>query len=276
MEELIECYGTEDDSEDTVLDSEVTVLDSEVTVLDSEVTFPDNDGLGIIPHTLQTEDTGKMFEMAICLAYGITYDGKYKYGMELPNQLRTRLEPISSIYPNLQHTAKRGARYDFTSITDPTKHLSAKTTKKGIGKVAPQVIGQCQPHKFCDILGIQSTTIPSLKEYIQTHIPEILKVLVEHTFDCPNLYYNQEKDSIQYITWTTDIFSIDWENFPMKWTRKWDEWENSSTLKTVYEGKEYALVEFQFHTKNRTNMAIRWYYENVITIFRKNMHIIHL
>ena len=32
---------------------------------------------------LKTEDTGKMFEMAICYAYGIEYNGKYKYSMEL-------------------------------------------------------------------------------------------------------------------------------------------------------------------------------------------------
>jgi hypothetical protein len=49
--------------------------------------------------TLKTEDTGKMFEMAICLAYGIPYDGKYKYDMVVLNaelvmtlqQLMTRL-----------------------------------------------------------------------------------------------------------------------------------------------------------------------------------------
>ena len=29
-----------------------------------------------------TEDLGKIFEMAICLEYEITYDGNYKYSME--------------------------------------------------------------------------------------------------------------------------------------------------------------------------------------------------
>jgi hypothetical protein len=92
---------------------------------------------------LLTEDLGKMFEMAICLTFGIPYDGKYKYGMEFPEQLKPRLAKLTELFPMCSHTAKKGARYDYTSV-DGTQHLSAKTNKKGkkIGRVAPQVIGQ--------------------------------------------------------------------------------------------------------------------------------------
>lgn len=44
---------------------------------------------------LQTEDTGKIFEMAICLAYDIPYDGKYKYSMEIPQKLKLRLSKLT-------------------------------------------------------------------------------------------------------------------------------------------------------------------------------------
>ena len=44
--------------------------------------------------------------------------------------------------------------------------------------------------------------------------------------------------------------------------------------KIIIKEKEYALLEFQFHTKNRTNMAIRWCYENFLTIFKENLCII--
>jgi hypothetical protein len=80
---------------------------------------------------LQTEDTGKIFEMAICLAYNIPYDGNYKYGMEEPERLKHRLSKLLELFPMCSHTAKRGSRYDYTSDTDANKHLSAKTTKKG-------------------------------------------------------------------------------------------------------------------------------------------------
>jgi|AntAceMinimDraft_5_1070358.scaffolds.fasta_scaffold19273_2 hypothetical protein len=223
------------------------------------------------PKKVSTEDTGKIFEMAICLAYGIKYDGKYNYDMGLPEKLKQRLDKLVELHPACKHSANKGGRYDFTSVTDETIHLSAKSTKKGIGKVAPQVIGQCQPKKFCESVGIAYTTITELKQYIQTHILTILPILVSYTFDCPNIYYNQQEDTIRYITLN---IPIEWDKYNFKWTCNCNEWNNSSTLKVIVEEKELALLEFQFHTKSRTNMAIRWCYENFLTIFNQNLCII--
>jgi hypothetical protein len=217
------------------------------------------------PVGLLTEDTGKIFEMAICLANDTPYDGRYKYSMEKAEQLKQRVSVVFDTVKYI-HTAKKGARYDFTS-TDHTKHLSAKSTKKG-GKVAPQVIGQAQPRKFCDIMGVPYTTNAELKQYIQTDIVHILPVLASYTFDCPILYYNEQKDTIRYITY---IQPIQWEQYQFRWTCHWNEWSNSSTLKIMVEDSEFALVEFQIHSKKRTNMAIRWFYENVLTVFKPNL-----
>jgi hypothetical protein len=225
------------------------------------------------PKKILTEDTGKIFEMAICLAYGIPYDGKYKYEMEIPEKLKSRLTKVVELFPMCSHTAKKQARYDFTSLTDETKHLSAKSTKKGVGKVAPQVIGQSQPNKFCEIIGIPYINIKDLKEYIQTNILTLLPILVSYTFDCPNIYYNKQKDTIRFITLNKPI---EWDKYKFKWTCDWNEWRNSSTLKIIVEENEMALLEFQFHTKSRTNMVIRWYYENFLTIFNQNLCIIHM
>jgi hypothetical protein len=222
---------------------------------------------------LQTEDTGKIFEMAICLAYNIPYDGNYKYSMELAEKLKERLSKLLELFPVCIHTAKKGSRYDYTCLTDERKHLSAKSTKKGVGKIAPQVIGQSQPKKFCELIGVEYTTIPVLKQYIQTEIIKIIPILVDYTFDCPTIYYNKEKDTIRYITLTTPI---EWENYSFKWTCDWVAWKNSSMLKVIIEGKEIALLEIQFHTKNRTNMAIRWCYENFLTIWKDNLTIYDL
>ena len=237
--------------------------------------------------TLLTEDTGKMFEMAICLAYGIPFDGKYKYGMELPIALQPRLAKLPTLFPKCTHSAKRGARYDFTCIDDTTKHLSAKTIKKGGAKVAPQVIGQAQPQKFCDELGIPFTTVADLKQYIQTNITTILPHLITHTFDCPNLYYHQEEDKIWFIELAKEI---DWTKMAFEWTKTGADWNNSSTLKIKIPQPEaesgssssakkttprgfVALVEFQFHTASRTNMAVRWCYDNLLNIFRDHFTI---
>lgn len=217
-----------------------------------------------------TEDTGKMFEMAICLAYGIEYDGKYKYDMELPRSLLPRLAKLPELFPKCTHSAKRGSRYDFTCIENPAMHLSAKTIKKGSGKVAPQVIGQAQPLKFCEELGIPYTDVPTLKNYIQTNITTILPHLVSHTFDCPNIYYHQEEDKIWFIQMVKDI---DWSRMSYEWTKTCDDWNNSSTLKVRTSRGFVALVEFQFHSSSRTNMAVRWCYDNLLDIFRDNFSI---
>lgn len=227
----------------------------------------------VVQTVLKTEDTGKMFEMAICVAWGIPYDGKYKYSMELAERLKPRLSKLIELFPMCRHTATKGSRYDYTALDDSTKHLSAKSTKAGVGKVAPQVVGQAQPKKFCEIIGIEYTTDADLKKYIQTHVVEIIRILVSYTFDCANVYYNAEEDTIRYITLTTPI---DWDKYEFKWTRDWAKWRNSSTLKIIREEKEYALLEFQFHTASRTNMAIRWCYENFLTVFKENLSIVDI
>lgn len=59
---------------------------------------------------LLTEDLGKMFEMAICLTFGIPYDGKYKYGMELPEELKPRLSKLVELFPCAQpYRQERGS-----------------------------------------------------------------------------------------------------------------------------------------------------------------------
>jgi hypothetical protein len=152
-------------------------------------------------------------------------------------------------------------------------HFSAKSTKKGVGKVAPQVIGQSQPKKFCEIIGIEYTSISSLKQYIQTEIIKIIPVLLEYTFDCPNIYYNKEKDTIRYITLDQPI---EWSSYSYKWTCNWEDWKNSSTLKIIVDENEISLLEFQFHTKSRTNMAIRWCYEHFLQSFASHLTIIDI
>ena len=220
---------------------------------------------------LKTEDTGKIFEKAICEVYGIDYVGPYKY--EEPSEnLKTRLSKLTEIFPMCRHSASKGARYDFTDVINESNHLSAKSTKGGVGKVAPQVIGQSQPQKFCDIMEIEFTSVPDLKKYIQENIKTIIPVLVSYTFDCPNIYYNKSKNTIRYITLDSQI---PWNECNFKWTREFDKWNNSSTLKILKDDKAYSLVEFQFHTKSRTNMAIRWFYENFLTVFKDYITIVN-
>jgi hypothetical protein len=226
--------------------------------------------------SLKTEDTGKIFEKAICDGYGIPYDGPFKYSQEEADKLVPRLKKLidDDLFPQCSHTASSGSRYDFTSI-DGTRHLSAKSNKKEGGKVAPQVVGQAHPKKFCQVLGIEYISPEQLKKYIQEHIVDsILPLLWAHTFDSQIIYYVKETGEISFVTPTISV--VNWSEYQYDWTCTYDEWKNSSRLKIVIDGKEETILEFQFHSKNRQNMAVRWIFGTVLRLFKNHFSIVSL
>jgi hypothetical protein len=223
------------------------------------------------PVDVKTEDTGKCFEMAICLAYSVPFNGKFNYDIARPQKLASRLEKLTTLFPQCTHS-KPGSRYDFISL-DGEKYLSAKSTKRGVGKVAPQVIGQCSPQKFSETLGIPFTNNKALKQHIQGNIGSILPVLVHHTFDCSTIFYNEAADTIRYIEM---IKKPEWNKYEFEWTCDFESWKNSSTCKIKTEEATLSLIEFQFHTKSRTNMAVRWCFENFLQVFKENLYCVNL
>ena len=222
-----------------------------------------------------TEDIGKMFEMAICMVYETSYNGKYKYDLVLPNLLQQRLCKMKEIFID-KYTHNGGQhKYDFTNDLTKDKHISAKTTKKGVGKIAPQTIGQCSPKKFCLILEIEYISNLELKKYIQTNIKTVLPILCKNTFNknTSMIYYNHDKSTIRIINLVNDI---DFSKQDYVWTNQYDTWNNSSVVKIKKDNKFVSLVEFQFHSTSRTNMAIRWFCENFLDMFRNNLTIVDL
>jgi hypothetical protein len=234
--------------------------------------------------TLKTEDTGKIFEKAICDAYGIPYDGPFQYSQADVDKLTPRLKRLvtDNLFPACVHTASKGARYDFTALGSGSDsgsgHLSAKSNKKKGGKIAPQVVGQSHPQKFCQELGIGYTTPEDLKQYIQANIMTVLPMLWKYTFDSPIVYYVKDTNDIRFITASG---SPDWSSFQYVWTRTHDKWTNSSSLKVIIEEgcgkrKEESILEFQFHTKSRQNMAVRWTIDKVLRIFSGHFTVVSL
>jgi hypothetical protein len=221
----------------------------------------------LVPRVV-TEDLGKIFEKAICLLYGTAYDGHYRYSLDSATQLQTRLARLPTLCPALTHTAKGGGVYDFTGLHDSTFHLSAKTTKRD-GKIAPQLVGQAQPAAFCQRVGIPEMSVPELKCYIQEHITTILPILERNTFSCPTLYYNQASNRCCYIKQKAPI---DWASQAFVWTKPHAVWANSSTLKIGSTG----ILEVQFHSASRSNMAVRWCFEKLLSTFAANFEIVEL
>lgn len=211
--------------------------------------------------------------MAICLTYNIPFDGNYNYGMDVPLSLIPRLQKLKELFPLCIHTGRTDLKYDFTGCEDNDLHMSAKTTKEK-GKVAPQIIGQPQPKRFCEIIGISYTNNADLKKYIQENITTILPILIDHTFHCPMIYYNKYDNTLRFIELISPII---WNNMNYTWTKNYNEWKGSSSLKILKpDGSSIAILEVQFHEKSRTNMANRWYFENFIEIFKDHLSIKNL
>lgn len=260
-----------------------TEIIAKIKVLKGLITAARKRAKAIAPSSLKTEDTGKMFEYATCLALGTPFQGTYKYSVEeaaaLAPRIATLLERACSARPAFTHTAGKGGRYDFTAPAPedgvPPQHLSTKTTKRGVGMIAPQVIGQAQPAKFAELLGIPYSSSEgnvALKRHIQENITALLPALAHFAFDCPTLFYNKGSDRMCHVVVREPI---PWREMTFTWSRPWDSWTNSSSLMLTLPGAAapVRLMEFQFHT-TRTNMAVRWCYETFLTVFKPHLDIL--
>lgn len=212
---------------------------------------------------VRTESLGKMFEMAICKAIDTPFCGNYKYHSP-PQKLVSKLKELTStLRPGLRHTAAGGARYDF-SADDEKVHISAKTSKQAMGKVAPQVIGQPSVEKFREMMGIPEAS--DLRQEIYYRIVDMLPVIASYTFDSRIVYYNQKRGEILRIQLTSPI---DFSELSFSWTRTPEQWTNSNTLKA----DGVSLLEIQIHSKSRSNLTLRWNLENVIKLFSEHFDV---
>ena len=236
-----------------------------------------------------TEDLGKQFEMGICMLYGIAYDGKYKYTYSSAEALSERMCKLKELFPyNIRHIAKNGSPYDFVreelevEVEEGEekmnaympRYLSAKTTKKD-GKVCPQVIGQPSRKKFCEYFALNmESTLEDIKMYIEEPLglKKLLHMYIQHTFDCPVIYYNKHKNLLLFIQmkeqidWDKYIDAIQFSHNVKK--RKWNESTSISINKTT-------IGEFQVHN-HRDCIKFRWAFEKILTTFSENFDVVYI
>ncbi len=218
-----------------------------------------------------TEDLGKMFEMGICLLYGIDYDGTYSYSMDEAHKLKDRVNKLKEVFPyNIKHVAKNGNQYDFESAEDKTINLSAKTTKKD-GKVCPQVIGQPSKKKFCEHFGVDSSyDLEQIKNFIKDNVTNLLERYCSTTFDCPIIYYNKHKNLLLFVKLKEHI---DWtkQEIVFKHIRDNKKWNESTTIYI----NNISIGEFQVHN-HRDCIKFRWVFEKMLDVFKHNFDVVNL
>ena len=226
--------------------------------------------LGLVPR-VKTEDTGHIFEMAICLTLKIEYIGKFKYSMNKAEELSSHMSKLHEyVTEPLVHTASGQGKYDFTG---DTIKLSAKSNKKG-HKIAPQSIGQTTKNKFCKAFGFSNEIDnQELKSQIIQNIKNMLGLYIENTFDCPILYYHEKDATITLIKYDNNT-PIDWNNQKIHFTQSDISWKEGNTVKVEAEsGLINPIGEFQFHN-HRNCIKFRWDIKNLIDSF-SNSFIIH-
>lgn len=241
----------------------VRKLPDDVIIIDDPIVLPSK--------PLQTEDLGKIFEMAICLLYETPFECKYKYSMEDAILLRSRIEPLLVLFPyKIRHISKNGNQYDFCGIDDEEVKLNAKTTKKN-GKVCPQVIGQPTKKKFCQFFSIDiCVSLEEIKIYIETNVSNMLMIYFDLTFDCDIVYYNQKTNILQLIKLKK---KIEWSEYLIEFShkKKNKQWRESSTISI----NNITIGEFQVHN-HRDCIKFRWAFENLLIVFADSFDVINL
>ena len=220
------------------------------------------------------EELGKTLEAAVCHHLMIEYNGKFKYSTEKAHAMSAKLKLIE-VFPLLRdakitHTAKGGGRYDYTVELDgEISRISAKSNyKHSEDRVAPQKLAQVQPLLFNqEVFKDKYIDNYDLKRKIQMNAVHVAKYMERLPFDCPIVYYVKSKDEYSLIKRTSPFC---YDGKVITWSRSYDKWKNSSLLKM--DGTN--VMEFQFHSKNRTNVAVRWYMMNTVNVFPKHFKII--
>lgn len=192
-----------------------------------------------------------------------------------------------------KHVAEGQNSIDF--ILKNKKTLSVKTNKRGLGKVAPQKIGQpslktyfsLMKEEFPDIVEFNiedqlkieklcdtdSNRIKIFKKISINYIDILLSGYWKNLVDCDYLllFYNivdkneNVSESSEYIVLRKE------QNFPnlnkenISFTKTLNNWNESNTVKYNNNGKLISIAEFQAHS-NRGSFKFRFNIKNILKI----------
>ena len=97
------------------------------------------------------------------------------------------------------------------------------------------------------------------------NVAALLDVYVEHTFDCPIIYYNKTKNELLFVKLKE---KINWTNITFSHIIKNKSWNESTSIKV--DGT--PIGEFQIHN-HRDGIKFRWSFKNVLTLFKEQFDV---
>lgn len=224
------------------------------------------------------EQIGLAGEVAIADVFNVPIESLYR-----KRTTQSLIESITPIIPGIftnenipqpiAHIAERQNKVDFNLANGGT--LSVKTNQKGLGKVAPQVVGQASSTTFFPFFAsiIPATLVPSthaaktqlFKATVFSHIDKMLEIYWSNMFDCDYLIHiynvlnraNQITNNPKYIVLSKRDSPV-WDRQKITFTQNLESWNESNTVK--YDG--ISIGEFQIHS-NRDNFKFRFNLDGV-------------
>jgi hypothetical protein len=215
----------------------------------------------------KTEQVGISTEIAIGDLTGVGIAAKYRQRgrVELVQHISPALcEVISRIPQPVSHTAEKGNPIDF--LLEDDKTLSVKSNMQGLGKVAPQKIGQSSDISFWEHLPhlipegidpkkisyVQSKTL--FKQVAISNTAELLTAYWGNTFECDYMIYVYNvitsKDQLTDFP-TVKLYgkpeSPEWDNSKLTFTQDLSTWNESCTVKI----DGISIGEFQVHNNRK-------------------------
>lgn len=226
-----------------------------------------------------TEQVGVSAEVAIADICSVPINPSYRSrGKQVLVDAMTKpLEKVLTKIPKpIKHVAEDQNPVDFK--LEGQKTLSVKTNMRGLGKMAPQNIGQPTSQTFWGRLpwlvpeGINiqalsySDSAREFKKVALTRTSELLKAYWENLFDCDYVVhiYNvlNESDQISSLIEAriyNKLQSPDWQSTKISFSKNLENWNESCTI--YYEST--AIGEFQVHN-NRNCFKFRFNLEGLL------------
>nr|WP_294370108.1 hypothetical protein [uncultured Ruminococcus sp.] len=240
------------------------------------------------------ESIGISAEVAIAQSFGVSINPDYKLRSEqaivdllLENNNVNRIFSQEGIPSPIKHIAEKQNPVDF--ILQGNKTLSVKTNQEGLGKVAPQRIGQPTSETYFKYLENYFDDFSLKEELVSEALSDTYenrsyifkKISMNNTAAVVGMYWNNLFDCDYYI----HFFNLDnylnplnnyvlfgkavpsvWENNNFSFTQSLKSWNESNTLK--YCG--ISMGEFQVH-RNRNCFKFRFNMKGVIELLSKGL-----
>ena len=241
---------------------------------------------------INNESIGISAEVAIAQSFGVRVNPYYEARAEkaivdllLKNDNVKQIFDKEKIPKPMEHIAEGQNPIDF--VLEGNKTLSVKTNQEGLGKVAPQRIGQPTAETYFNYLENyfdnfslkEALTSEGLSDTYENRSYIFKKVSMNNTAAVVDMYWNNLFDCDYYI----HFFNLDnysnplnnyvllgravppiWDNNKFSFTQSLESWNESNTLK--YCG--ISIGEFQVH-RNRNCFKFRFNMKGIMDLFGK-------